>query len=37
MPRVKTTPMVKFAMIFLRLYLIIMLVLIGFKFFKSIW
>lgn len=36
MSRVKMTPMVKFAMIFLRFYLIIMLVLIGLKFFKSI-
>ncbi len=35
MPRVKTTPMVKVALYGLRIYLIVLLVLIGMKFVRS--
>jgi hypothetical protein len=35
MPRIKTTPMVKFALYFLRAYLIILLTLILVKFIRS--
>jgi hypothetical protein len=34
MPRIKTTPMVKFALYFLRVYLIILLALIMVKFIR---
>ncbi|HVP11950.1 MAG TPA: hypothetical protein VMV94_12285 [Phycisphaerae bacterium] len=34
MPRIKTTPMVKFALYFLRVYLIVLLVLILIKFVR---
>ena len=35
MPRIKTTPMVKFALYFLRVYLIVLLGLILFKFIRT--
>jgi hypothetical protein len=35
MPRVQMTPMVKFALYFLRVYLILMLLLILFSFIRS--
>lgn len=37
MPRIKLTPMSKFALYFLRFYLIFMLVLILVKFIKNVW
>ena len=35
MPRIKTTPMVKFALYFLRVYLLVLLTLILVKFIRS--
>lgn len=35
MPRIKTTPMVKFALYFLRAYLIVLLILIVVKFVRT--
>lgn len=37
MPRIKLTPMAKFALYFLRIYLIALLVLIMVKFLKNVW
>jgi hypothetical protein len=37
MPRIKLTPMSKFALYFLRMYLIFMLILILVKFIKNVW
>jgi len=37
MPPIKLTPMAKFALYFLRVYLIFMLVLIMVKFIKNVW
>jgi hypothetical protein len=37
MPRIKLTPMSKFALYFLRFYLIFMLILILVKFIKNVW
>lgn len=37
MPRIKLTPMSKFALYFLRCYLIFMLILILVKFIKNVW
>lgn len=37
MPRIKLTPMSKFALYFLRIYLILLLVLIMIKFLKTVW
>lgn len=35
MPRVKLTPMTRFALYFLRFYLIFLMLLLGFRFLKS--
>jgi flagellar biosynthesis/type III secretory pathway M-ring protein FliF/YscJ len=35
-PKVKMTPMVKYALLFLRIYLIVLVLLLGFKFFTII-
>ena len=37
MPQIKLTPMSKFALYFLRVYLIFMLILILVKFIKNVW
>ncbi len=37
MPRIKLTPMAKFALYFLRVYLIVLLLLIALKFVRSFW
>ena len=35
-PKIKMTPMVKYALLFLRIYLIVLVILLGFKFFTII-
>lgn len=36
MPRVEMTPMVRFALYFLRVYLVLLLVLLGVRFLRSL-
>jgi hypothetical protein len=35
-PKIKMTPMVKYALLFLRIYLIVLVLLLGFKFFTIV-